>query len=38
LLMEASEALNKAQKDNDSTIIAFKSDLEKYRNYIQKHG
>lgn len=38
LLMEASEALNKAQKDKDSTIIAFKSDLEKYRNYIQKHG
>jgi hypothetical protein len=38
LLFEASEALKRAMKDSLSPIIAFKSDPEKYRAFIQKKG
>ena len=34
LMMEAEEALNRARKDKKSSIIAFKSDLDKYRAFI----
>jgi hypothetical protein len=34
LKMEANEALNKARKDPDTSLIAFKSDPEKYRKFI----
>ena len=34
LLLEASEALKKAKSDTKTKIIAFKSDLEKYRAFI----
>ncbi|MDR1948899.1 MAG: hypothetical protein LBQ38_05880 [Spirochaetaceae bacterium] len=36
LLFEASEALKRAKKDPLSPIVAFKSDPEKYRAFIQK--
>jgi hypothetical protein len=36
LMLEASTALEKAQEDPASPIIAFKSDLEKYREYIKR--
>ena len=36
LIFEASEALLKAQKDLKSPIIAFKSDPEKYREFISR--
>ena len=38
LMFEASEALNKAKKYRESSIIAFKSDLEKYREFVKKRG
>ena len=34
LLLESNEALTKAKTDKDTSIIAFKSDLEKYRKFI----
>jgi len=34
LMMEVAEALNRAKKDPQSSIIAFKSDLDKYRAFI----
>jgi GGDEF domain-containing protein len=34
IILEAGEALNKAKADSDTSIIAFKSDLEKYRKFI----
>jgi len=34
LMKEAKEALNKARTDSKTSIIAFKSDLEKYRTFI----
>jgi len=34
LMKEATEALNRAKKDPKSSIIAFKSDLDKYRAFI----
>ena len=34
LMMEVTEALNKAKKDPKSSIIAFKSDLDRYRTFI----
>jgi len=34
LILEASEALKKAKSDSKTKIIAFKSDLEKYRAFI----
>ena len=36
LILEASRALEKAKTEPDSPIIAFKSDPEKYREYIKK--
>jgi hypothetical protein len=36
LLLEADKALEKAKFDVDSPIVAFKSDPEKYREYIKK--
>jgi len=38
LMLEAAEALNKAKTDPESSIIAFKSDPEKYRAYISKQA
>ena len=38
LMFEADEALARAQKDTSSPIIAFKSDPEKYRNYIRRNN
>jgi hypothetical protein len=37
ILIEAGEALKKAREDDESPIIAFKSDPEKYRAYIQRN-
>jgi GGDEF domain-containing protein len=34
LILEATEALKKAKSDSRTSIIAFKSDLEKYRTFI----
>jgi len=34
MMLETNEALNKAKADRDTSIIAFKSDLEKYRKFI----
>jgi len=34
IMLEADEALKKAKTDRDTSIIAFKSDLEKYRKFI----
>jgi hypothetical protein len=34
LLLETGEALNRASKESDTSIVAFKSDLEKYRKFI----
>ena len=34
LMMEAKEALNRARSDKKSSIVAFKSDLDKYRSFI----
>jgi hypothetical protein len=36
MMLEALEALKRAKKDKDTPIIAFKSDLDKYRAFIQK--
>jgi GGDEF domain-containing protein len=36
MLMEADEALRRAKKDRESPIMAFKSDAEKYREFISK--
>jgi len=38
LITEAAEALNRAKKDPKSSIIAFKSDLDKYRNFISSQN
>ena len=38
LMMEVTEALNRAKKDPKSSIIAFKSDLDKYRNFISSQN
>ena len=38
LLFEAKTALEKALDDPDSPVIAFKSDLEKYREFIKKRS
>jgi GGDEF domain-containing protein len=35
LIFEANEALKKAKSDPRTSIVAFKSDLEKYRDYIR---
>jgi hypothetical protein len=37
LMLEADTALEKAMKDPASPIIAFKTDLEKYRKFIKNH-
>jgi hypothetical protein len=37
MLLETNEALQKAKADRDTSIIAFKSDLEKYRDFVRKH-
>lgn len=36
LLLEASRALDKAKTDGGSPIVAFKSDPEKYRNFVRQ--
>ena len=38
LMFEATEALSKALEEHDSPIIAFKSDPEKYREFIRRTG
>ncbi|MCL2441907.1 MAG: hypothetical protein FWD13_00370 [Treponema sp.] len=38
LMLETKEALNKAKKDSKTPIIAFKSDPEKYREFIRARG
>ena len=38
LILEAGEALRKAKSDPKSPIIAFKSDPEKYREFIRRKG
>jgi hypothetical protein len=38
LMLEASRALEKAKVDSGSPIVAFKSDPEKYREYLQKES
>jgi len=38
LILEADEALKKARTEEKSPIIAFKSDPEKYREFISKQG
>jgi len=38
LLLETREALKRAGNDSASAIIAFKSDPDKYREYIKNHG
>ncbi|MCL2440960.1 MAG: hypothetical protein FWD14_04415 [Treponema sp.] len=38
LFIEAKEALKKAKNDSKTSIIAFKSDPEKYRDYIRTHS
>jgi len=38
MLMEVNEALRRAKKDRQSPIMAFKSDPEKYREFIRKRG
>jgi hypothetical protein len=38
LLLEASRALERTNLDPESPIIAFKSDIEKYRAFVKKHG
>ena len=34
MIQEAKAALNKAEEEKDSTTIAFRTDLNKYREYI----
>ncbi|MDR1411770.1 MAG: hypothetical protein LBI91_06170, partial [Spirochaetaceae bacterium] len=36
ILLEAAEASAKSEKDPENRIIAFKSDLDKYRAFIEK--
>ena len=36
LLLEAQRALEKAKQEKDSPIVAFKSDPEKYRDFVRK--
>lgn len=36
MMLEAKEALRRAKKEKDCPIIAFKSDLDKYRAFVQK--
>ena len=36
LMMEAAQALSKAREDPQAFVVAFKSDAEKYREYISK--
>jgi hypothetical protein len=38
LLLEASKALERAGLSPESPIIAFKSDIEKYRAFVKSHG
>ena len=38
IILEATEALKKAKKDPSTSIIAFKSDPEKYREFIRKRS
>jgi len=38
LLLEANQALKKAKSDTKTSIIAFKSDPDKYREFISKQG
>jgi len=38
LILEANEALKKAKSDSRTSIIAFKSDPEKYREFIRTHS
>jgi GGDEF domain-containing protein len=38
LMLEAGEALKKARNDSKSSIIAFKSDPDKYRDFIRTHS
>ncbi|MDR0719700.1 MAG: hypothetical protein LBF78_08705 [Treponema sp.] len=38
LMLEAESAMNKAKEDPASPIVAFKSDPEKYRDYLNKHS
>jgi hypothetical protein len=38
LLLEASKALERAGQEPESPIVAFKSDPEKYRAFVQSHG
>jgi hypothetical protein len=38
LLLEASRALGKAREDNQAPIVAFKSDPEKYREFIRNRS
>ena len=38
ILIEAKEALNRAKRDHDTSIIAFKSDPEKYRKFISSQN
>jgi len=38
ILMEAAQALKKASDDRDTSIIAFKSNPEKYREFIRNRG
>jgi len=38
LMLEAGQALNKALTDPGSRVIAFKSDPEKYRDFLRRRG
>ena len=38
LILEAGEALKKAKNDIATSLIAFKCDPEKYREYVRSHG
>jgi len=38
LMLEANQALKKAKSDSRTSIIAFKSDPDKYRDFISKQG
>ncbi|MDR0641743.1 MAG: hypothetical protein LBG07_04700, partial [Treponema sp.] len=38
IMLEAREALKRAAEDNASHIVAFKSDPEKYRQYVKSRN
>ena len=38
MLLEVNEAVQRAKTDSDTSIIAFKSNLEKYREFVLKKG